>query len=369
MSRRRAAEQEISLIAPPVRRRAHRVKPPKGLIIIAMCSGGRSSAMAIEQMIAEGRPPDMIHFCNTGLESVRTYEFIIAFYERVIKPAGIPFHVLEFTADFDEDGKDTNRRAEVRDVRTMYQLETAGDGGWNSPFFKFIRAFKAIPDQSRRVCTRELKMGMSEQFMKARGHEEWGIAIGFRMGEERRIANFRTRAGETYVTFPLAEAGIDRMAVLAHWQRRGPEIGLPFDAGDAKILLSNCEGCFFGDLGEKVRVARERPGLAKLWGDMEQWVLDHLRGKFKDDQHWRTKPAGRMAIQRAWTLKYLNREPRPAPDPESCAKFFNMTYGWPMVDEYKDLLDAGGCLGFTPPAPGGEPRPGGCESGGCYTDI
>ena len=301
-------------------------------------------------------PPAMVLFANTGMETAQTYDFIDAVDRRILSPAGCPVVWLQFACDFNSEGKSTNRHPVIVDY------ESAARKG--EPFFDFVRASKMLPSRRFRTCTETLKIDMMNKYSKPHfGYDDAEKAIGLRFDEPRRVARVRDRndaqeklrkRNDWHSIMPLAEWRKTRACVIDFWRKEG-NLGLPFNLADDSVHLSNCEGCFYGRLGEQLRVAVENPARAAEWAKMERFVTDYRQGR--PDLQRRKLPAQRVK----WIEKNLNRLPNNA---DKTAMTFNNDWRWDNVIELA-AQGGGGTLGLSP----ADFSAGGCADGECGVDL
>ena len=107
--------------------------------------------------IKEYRDGDLVIFCDTGREHLKTYKFINDFeaYEN------IPIIRLKWN-------------------------NVDGD-----PFQKLLerKNYKLVPNRVKRFCTDELKIKTSKRYLRSIGIRKFENLIGFRADEERRVLN------------------------------------------------------------------------------------------------------------------------------------------------------------------------------------
>lgn len=217
-------------------------------MILASFSGGRSSAMMVQQMDLSDA---MVVFCNTGKEMPQTLDFV----HRCEQEWGIPITWLEYRAV----GK-----------YEVVSYETASRNG--EPFAELITERKYLPNMIARFCTSELKVLTIERYLKDLGITEWETAVGIRADEPRRVAKMRAKQG--YLT-PLADKGITSRDVIAYWEEQSFDLELPSSG-----FYSNCDLCFLKGYGIKQSLVNEDVTRADWWDKQEK----RIGARFRKDQ-------------------------------------------------------------------------------------
>lgn len=238
---------------------------------MAKFSGGRSSALATRMALREGEV-DLVCFTNTGLESKATYEFLEAVDEQWLDGRLV---ILEY-----KGGKPIHKV-----VPSVADCDRTG-----APMTTSVKELM-LPSPMHRSCTRSLKIETTFSYIyQLIDYKTTKVSsiMGFRADEPRRLARMKSRneaihlreqEGKNYLIrtdeqyAPLAEAGWDRQKVLDEFKRT-PLQGLSFDPSDPNVRLSNCEGCFFSNLEEKLRVVQHRPDIADYWDWLERDNFD-----------------------------------------------------------------------------------------------
>ena len=144
--------------------------------------------------------------------------------------------------------------------------------GYNSasrngePFEALIRKKKRLPNWQERWCTGFLKVLTMHAFHQSQGRDkgEFLEVIGLRDDEGARILSGRASAArdKRRVAYPLADAGICKADVMDFWAAQ------PFDL-DLQPHEGNCDLCFLKGKGLRMRLIRDRPGVAEWWHRME----------------------------------------------------------------------------------------------------
>lgn len=193
-------------------------------------SGGRTSGYMLRRILDAGLQPDChVVFADTGKERPETYDFVRECSDRW----SVPVQWLK------------------------------REGGFEG----VIAKRKALPNQSMRFCTTELKLKPIWKFGFQQGYSHWLSIIGIRADEPRRVANIRGRKPEKFedTELPLCDAGVTQADVMSFWG------GQPFDL-KLQPWESNCDLCFLKGRQKLVRIMRDHPELAGWWIDQEKAV-------------------------------------------------------------------------------------------------
>lgn len=314
-----------------------------------MFSGGRSSGMMALGVIESGLPVDEVLFCNTGLESGETYDFVQAVDRKLL---GGRLVCLEFELNGTRPGY---RRVSVdRLVR---------DG---SPMEALVRWRRYLPNRRTRFCTEELKVRTSLRYL----YDCYGSDclfhkyIGIRADEQRRAARIRGRNDvvEARVAdgkrplrwtdiaiMPLVSRRVQRHDVLSFWEDM--DLGLDFDLSDSAIRVSNCVGCFNNGTNDLIMQAAAYPLHAKQWEKMERAVNEVKGCKAKSFP------------KDVFALNYLGRR---STAKEKTSWGCHERYTWAMVNEAARRDDLVENLRAEYQ---GEIEFAGCSDGECSLDI
>lgn len=183
-----------------------------------------------------GLLPDIhIVFADTGRERAETYEFV--------------------------------RECEKRWAVSIHWVHREGY------FDQLITDKKALPNSVQRFCTQELKLKPMWRYARSLGWEHWDCAIGIRADEKRRLAKLRGRKPDDrgqINLFPLADAGVTLVDVMAFWRNQ------PFDL-DLNPWEGNCDLCFLKGQGKRTRIMQDRPDLAEWWIEQERRTGRYFR--------------------------------------------------------------------------------------------
>jgi hypothetical protein len=221
----------------------------EGPAVISL-SGGRTSAFMLRRILdaCGGALPAGVHalFANTGKEREET----LAFLREIAARWGVTVRWLEYVP------REGSSRVNFREV----SFDTAARAG--EPFEAMMDHERYVPNQRHRLCTKNLKVLVMEEFMRAQGHEpgEYAEVVGFRADEPARVA--KSRASEDnadhVLRFPLYEAGLVKLDVMAFWRSQ------PFDLA-LEPHESNCDLCFLKGNAVRLAILRKRPELAEWW--------------------------------------------------------------------------------------------------------
>ena len=134
-------------------------------------SGGRSSGMLLLTLLAndilKSERGDVVVFNNTSSEHPRTYDFV-----RECKAAteqhGIPFFLVEFQTYEDARKGVWTRLQSYRLVNDEPWSEGNPDGfHWRGEVFEEVMSWAGfVPNQFRRICTTNMKLGATRLFLR-----------------------------------------------------------------------------------------------------------------------------------------------------------------------------------------------------------
>ena len=225
-------------------------------------SGGRTSAYMLWRILRAHNgalPEDVLPvFANTGREMPATLDFV-----RDCEAAWkVSVAWVEFRHGYPPSGTRRVRWAEVVDHNS------ASRNG--EPFEMLLESKGIVPDRSRRFCTTQLKVFTIERHVRAiRGWRRWTNVIGFRADENVRIERKRAfendTPGPTKATFPLADAGVQKLDVIRFWRRQPFDLQLDAD-GDG----GNCDGCFMFGSDRLGRMFLKYPERMAWWPAQEK---------------------------------------------------------------------------------------------------
>jgi len=134
-------------------------------------SGGRSSAMLLftllENSILKQERGDVVVFNNTACEHPKTYRFTAECKRRVEETYGIPMFYVEFQTYEDARRGQWRRLSSYRLVNERPRSAQNPDGfHWRGEVFEELVSHKAyLPNRHRRVCTADLKLRTTREFL------------------------------------------------------------------------------------------------------------------------------------------------------------------------------------------------------------
>ena len=134
-------------------------------------SGGRSSAMLLFTLLENGilkqQRGDVVVFNNTACEHPETYRFVAECKRRVERGFGIPLLLTEFQTYEDARRGHWRRLQSYRLVNERPQTRENPNGfHWHGEVFEELVSHKAyLPNRHRRVCTADLKLRPTRDFL------------------------------------------------------------------------------------------------------------------------------------------------------------------------------------------------------------
>ncbi len=217
-------------------------------------SGGRTSAYMLWRILRAhgGTLPRHVHvtFANTGKERPETLDFV----HEVETRWGVNVRWLEYAP--------TERRLGPMRYREVTYATAARQG---EPFRAMIAQERYVPNSRRRICTKNLKIGVFKAFSRAHAIAHAVSVVGLRADEPDRVA--RMRAGATVtdeeLAFPLFETGVAKADVAAFWAAQPFDLQLEEGAG-------NCDLCFLKGAKLRVSLMEKWPEAATWWADIER---------------------------------------------------------------------------------------------------
>lgn len=133
-------------------------------------SGGRSSGMLLLTLLANGilkrKRGDVVVFNNTSSEHPLTYDFVQQ-CKVVTERHGIPFFLVEFQTFEDARKGEWTRLPSYRLVADEPRSETNPHGfHWRGEVFEEVMSWSGfVPNQFRRICTTNMKLGTTRLFL------------------------------------------------------------------------------------------------------------------------------------------------------------------------------------------------------------
>ena len=229
-------------------------------------SGGRSSGMLLLTLLANGilksERGDVVVFNNTSSEHPRTYDFV-----RECKAAteqhGIPFFLVEFQTYEDARKGEWTRLQSYRLVNDEPWSEGNPDGfQWRGEVFEEVMSWSGfVPNQFRRICTTNMKLGATRLFLR-----DW-LAC---KASIPRLGHF----GST--------PRIDRKAMYARHRRNG------------------------GEVPENIYIAKKRYGWSRPYVRPEQQYEDFSGAWGQFDNAWLSgKAHGDLAVFGKGGVEYV----------------------------------------------------------------
>lgn len=229
---------------------------PEGNVQIAV-SGGRTSAYMLHCFLEAngGIPEDRceVTFQNTGRELPQTLDFVHEIGQRW----GVMITWLEYRA--------------AKPLFEVVGYQGASRSG--EPFSALIGRKQAIPNQSKKWCSAELKTLTAKRYLVAKGWNAWTSMVGFRADEMHRHPYPDNRAT---TVLPLRMAGVSRHDVIRFWERQPFDLRLPVVGG--RTVGGNCDGCFLKSEATLAALARDMPQRAAWW-EQEEGARGHAFSK------------------------------------------------------------------------------------------
>ena len=228
----------------------YKVEPP----FVMSFSGGRTSGYLLQMVLDawEGKLPvgGVVMFANTGREHAKTLDFV----KQVER--WCPIVWIEY-------------RIEAPKFAVV-DSETASRDG--EPFAALVESKKYLPNPVARFCTSDLKVIPMRRYMESIGFPDYTTILGLRADEPRRVSKLRNDPTRD-IAMPLADAGVDKEAVIAWWEANDFDLELP----NNDPAFGNCDLCFLKGMARVERVIREQPELAQWWIDQETRVGARFR--------------------------------------------------------------------------------------------
>ena len=134
-------------------------------------SGGRSSGMLLLTLLAndilKAERGDVVVFNNTSSEHPQTYDFVRE-CKAVTEQHGIPFYLVEFQTYEDARKGEWTRIPSYRLVNDQPWSEDNPDGfHWQGEVFEEVMSWSGfVPNQFRRICTSNMKLGATRLFLR-----------------------------------------------------------------------------------------------------------------------------------------------------------------------------------------------------------
>lgn len=221
--------------------------------MVVSFSGGRTSAFMARLLQVSplySKYPKVYLYANTGKEKQETLDFInecdthfglgVVWLESVItqtRGVGVSFKQVSYSGD----------------VYPKAKVNTDP----HSPFDDLVRKLD-IPNPAKRGhCTRDLKLGPMQKYLKSVGVTDYIEAIGIRADEKHRLGK------DPKKVYPLADLNIDEAVVRGFWGRQAFDLQL-------KDYEGNCDLCFKKSKRKRLTIMKENPALAESWIKWEE---------------------------------------------------------------------------------------------------
>lgn len=294
---------------------------PDGNVQIAF-SGGRTSGYMLKKLREVNGPfPDRVAvtFQNTARERPETLDFVaecgagfdvnITWLEyRPSTKQKNPFLDPEFRVQYER----IFGRARL-EYMSQWWVENATDLKFaivnhnnasrsSEPFEALILSRMYLPNQQMRFCTIEMKVRTAKRFLMSLGWDHWVNCVGLRADEPHRLNKPKPKDRWTVWT-PLADAGIGRLDIAAHWALQPFDLRLPNVRGNC--WLGNCDGCFLKSEASVAAFTRDFPIDAYWWEGMEiliSWMTGSASAAFWSKRYTRADLRHFMEKQGDWAL-------------------------------------------------------------------
>lgn len=294
---------------------------PEGNVQIAF-SGGRTSGYMLKKLRETNGPlPDRVAvtFQNTARERPETLDFIAECGSRF----DVNITWLEYRPStkqknpfLDEEFRAQYLRifgAARLEYMSQWWVENATDLKFaivnhnsasrsSEPFEALILSRMYLPNQQMRFCTIEMKVRTAKRYLMSLGWEHWINCVGLRADEPHRLNKPKPKDRWTVWT-PLAEAGVGRMHIAAHWAVQPFDLRLPNVRGNC--WLGNCDGCFLKSEASVAAFTRDFPTDAYWWEGMEiliSWMTGSSSAAFWSKRYTRADLRNFMEKQGDWAL-------------------------------------------------------------------
>ena len=185
-------------------------------------SGGKTSAYMV---IKYYKPGDLVIFCDTGREHLKTYKFI----------------------------NDFEAFENIPIVRLKYS-------NTDDPFKSMLekRKYKVVPNRVKRICTVELKIKTCRRYLRSLGLISYENFIGFRYDEPLRVKRKKQMWKKVIDRIPLYDDKIDKQMINDYWSKKPYNLEIP-------SILGNCTLCFMKGKNAIINILSTYPELAEPW--------------------------------------------------------------------------------------------------------
>jgi hypothetical protein len=199
-------------------------------------SGGRTS-LFMAKWLLDNKSDEfdfLFMFANTTREHHDTYRFLRAGVETF----GIDLHLIEAEVHHGVAKACTGKRVGWDDLRT------------NGELFEEVVSAYGLPNQTFKLCTRELKTNPMDKYAASIGFGDAMVAIGIRADEKRRVSKNATKHRLIY---PLVDmVPTTKLDVLEYFEQFDWDLRIP-------EWLGNCVDCHKKSDRKLQAVLRDEP--------------------------------------------------------------------------------------------------------------
>lgn len=218
--------------------------------LIISFSGGRTSAYMMWWLLNEWKDrynwEIIVVFANTGKEVEGTLFFV----DECSQEWDIPIIWVEAKCKDENRIPFSDKGWKVKHKIVTY--ETASRKG--EPFEEMI-SILGIPSSSAAFCSKQLKRLAIESYAKSIGWENYKVAVGIRVDEDRSLDLNRC-------IYPLIfDNPVNKLLVNIWWLKQSFNLDIDPDFG-------NCDGCWKKDDPRLARIYAKKPQTFNWWDDM-----------------------------------------------------------------------------------------------------
>ena len=319
----------------------YRSKAHRHLPHVVKFSGGRSSAMLLftllENQILKPERGDVVVFNNTSCEHPETYRFAAECRKRTEQNYGVPFFFNEFQTYEDARQGEWRRLPSYRLVNDRPAADENPPGfHWRGEVFQELVSHKAyLPNPYRRVCTTDLKLEPTREFLADWLAGKPGIeALGH--GSTESVIDF----DEMYQRHERAGGGVPREIlldkrrfVLSRSPNRPAQSYGDFSSAFQAFRNPTTEAGIFGGRAKFGKGAVEYVSLIGLRGDEPLRVArvqarasdPHANAGYEGEHVYMpfsTMHVSRDDVNRFWNAQDFNLELDPLSDLSNCVYCF-----------------------------------------------
>jgi hypothetical protein len=319
----------------------YRSKTHRHLPHVVKFSGGRSSAMLLfillENQILKPERGDVVVFNNTSCEHPETYRFAAECRKRTEQNYGVPFFFNEFQTYEDARQGEWRRLPSYRLVNDRPVADENPPGfHWRGEVFEELVSHKAyLPNPYRRVCTTELKLEPTREFLADWLAGKPGIeALGH--GSTESLIDF----DEMYQRHERAGGGVPReilldkrRCVLSRSPNRPAQSYGDFSSAFQAFENPTTEAGIFGGRAKFGKGGVEYVSLIGLRGDEPLRVArvqarasdPHANAGYEGEHVYMpfsTMHVSRDDVNRFWNAQDFNLELDPTSDLSNCVYCF-----------------------------------------------